>query len=111
MKIVRHAKRTLFNTKEKLLVRLSKKNEIRKFEDPQRTAIYQTVTLSEQQKQEIEAIVIEKEGLNVAYGAIGIGEITAIPTAPAIADAYYHFDGKLRNSLPLADTPYEKKKK
>ena len=55
--------------------------------------------------------MVEKEGLDVAYGAIGIGEITSIPTAPAIADAYYHFDGKLRNSLPLAYTPYEKKKK
>ena len=31
---------------------------------------------------------MEKPGLNVAGGAIGIGEITSIPTAPAIADAY-----------------------
>ena len=58
---------------------------------------------------EIEAIVVEKEGLDVAYGAIGIGEITAIPTAPAVADAYYRYDGKLRNSLPLTETPYERK--
>ena len=58
---------------------------------------------------EIEAIVVEKEGLDVAYGAIGIGEITAIPTAPAVADAYYRYDGKLRNSLPLTETPYAKK--
>ena len=36
---------------------------------------------------EIKAIVVEKPGLNVAGGAIGIGEITSIPTAPAIADA------------------------
>ena len=28
-------------------------------------------------------------GLSVACGAIGIGEITSIPTAPAIAEAYY----------------------
>lgn len=34
---------------------------------------------------EIEAIVIDKPGLDVACGAIGIGEITSIPTAPAIA--------------------------
>ncbi|MBQ3496727.1 MAG: selenium-dependent xanthine dehydrogenase, partial [Oscillospiraceae bacterium] len=32
---------------------------------------------------EIEAIVVDKPGLNVACGAIGIGEITSIPTAPA----------------------------
>ena len=59
---------------------------------------------------EIKAIVIEKPGLSVACGAIGIGEITAIPTAPAIADAYYRFDGKRRTSLPLEDTPYSRKK-
>ena len=59
---------------------------------------------------EIKAIVVEKPGLSVACGAIGIGEITAIPTAPAIADAYYRFDGKRRTSLPLEDTPYSRKK-
>ncbi len=41
----------------------------------------------------IDAIVIDKPGLNVACGAIGIGEITSIPTAPAITDAYYRYDG------------------
>lgn len=59
----------------------------------------------------VQAIIVEKPGLNVAYGAIGIGEITSIPTAPAIAEAYYRYDGKERNSLPLADTPYSRKKK
>ena len=58
---------------------------------------------------EVKAIVIEKEGLEVGSGAIGIGEITAIPTAPAIADAYYRFDGRRRTSLPLEDTPYSRK--
>ena len=56
----------------------------------------------------ITAIVVDKPGLDVACGAKGIGEITSIPTAPAIADAYYHFDGKRRYSLPLCDTPYER---
>ena len=42
----------------------------------------------------IKAIVVDKPGLNVACGAIGIGEITSIPTAPAIADAYYRLDGE-----------------
>lgn len=55
---------------------------------------------------EIESIVIEKEGIKEAYGAIGIGEITAIPTAPAIQAAYYYRDGKFRDSLPLYNTPY-----
>ena len=58
---------------------------------------------------EIKAIIIDKPGLNVACGAIGIGEITSIPTAPAIADAYYRLDGEKRNILPLHNTPYERK--
>ncbi len=61
------------------------------------------------QAPEIEAIVIDKPGLNVACGAIGIGEITSIPTAPAIADAYFRLDGERRYSLPLANTPYQRK--
>ena len=58
---------------------------------------------------EIVAIVVDKPGLNVACGAIGIGEITSIPTAPAIADAYFRYDHERRYSLPLSDTPYERK--
>ena len=58
---------------------------------------------------DIRAIVIDKPGLDVACGAIGIGEITSIPTAPAIADAYFRLDGERRTKLPLADTPYERK--
>ena len=57
----------------------------------------------------VKAIVIDKPGLNLANGAIGIGEITSIPTAPAIADAYYRLDGQRRFSLPLDNTPYKKK--
>ena len=58
---------------------------------------------------ELTPIVVEKAGLNVAMGAIGVGEITSIPTAPAIADAYYRYDGIRRNSLPLEGTPYSRK--
>ncbi len=57
----------------------------------------------------IQAIVIDKPGLKVACGAIGIGEITSIPTAPAIADAYFRCDGERRYSLPLSNTPYERR--
>ena len=57
---------------------------------------------------EIVAIVVDKPGLNVACGAIGIGEITSIPTAPAIADAYFRYDHERRYSLPLSHTPYER---
>ena len=60
---------------------------------------------------ELDSIVVDKPGIDVAYGAIGIGEITSIPTAPAIADAYYRLNGEFQTVLPLKNTPYEKKKK
>ena len=74
------------------------------------TAKYGTLGLFRaNQIPDITAIVVEKEGLDVACGAIGVGEITSIPTAPAIADAYYRYDGKFRTTLPLEDTPYTRK--
>ncbi|MBQ3269140.1 MAG: selenium-dependent xanthine dehydrogenase [Clostridia bacterium] len=60
---------------------------------------------------DIHAIYVEKEQLlPVAYGAKGIGEIAAIPTAPAIQGAYYALDGVFRTRLPLEDTWYRKRK-
>ena len=56
---------------------------------------------------QIHAIYVEKdEQLPVAYGGKGIGEIATIPTAPAVQNAYHALDGRLRPSLPLADTYY-----
>jgi CO/xanthine dehydrogenase Mo-binding subunit len=55
---------------------------------------------------EIESRIIEKNHAELAYGAKGVGEIVSIPTAPAIACAYWQRDGKLRTSLPLKGTPY-----
>ncbi|MGM0240004.1 selenium-dependent xanthine dehydrogenase [Enterococcus sp. AZ103] len=49
------------------------------------------------------------EGL--AYGIKGVGELSTIPTAPAVAGAYHAFDGELRNVLPIVNTPYQKKKR
>ncbi len=57
---------------------------------------------------DVESIIIEKPGIKYAYGAIGIGEITSIPTAPAVQGAYYRYDGEFRNVLSLKNTPYEK---
>lgn len=56
---------------------------------------------------QVQAVIVEKPGLDVASGAKGLGEITSIPTAPAIADAYYVLDGQKRNVLPVNNTPYE----
>lgn len=56
----------------------------------------------------IEPVIIEKKGIDAAYGAIGIGEITSIPTAPAIAGACYQWNKEFQTSLPLKGTPYRK---
>lgn len=58
----------------------------------------------------VESIIVEKPGIAEAYGAIGIGEITSIPTAPAVQGAYYKWNGQFQTSLPLQGTPYSKKK-
>ena len=61
---------------------------------------------------DIHAIHVENEKLmDVAYGSKGVGEITAIPGAPAVAGAYYARDGVLRTKLPMEDTFYRKQKK
>lgn len=73
------------------------------------TAKYGTLGLFRaNQVPDVESIIIEKPGIKEAYGAIGIGEITSIPTAPAIQNAYYQYDGEFRTSLPLLHTPYQK---
>ncbi|MEG1825337.1 MAG: selenium-dependent xanthine dehydrogenase [Cloacibacillus sp.] len=60
---------------------------------------------------EIHAIYVEKkELLDAAYGAKGIGEISAIPSAPAAAGAYYAKDGLFRRKLPMEKTFYSKDK-
>lgn len=57
---------------------------------------------------EVESIIIEKAGVPYAYGATGIGEISSIPTAPAVAAAYYKMNGEFQTELPLKNTPYSK---
>ena len=56
----------------------------------------------------IESIIVEKNPSPLAYGAKGVGEISTIPTAPAVAAAYYRYDGKRRFALPLVNTAYKK---
>ena len=62
---------------------------------------------------ELEVILCRpKEEVKLPYslGAKGCGELCMIPTAPACALAYWRYDGKFRQSLPLEDTPYRKGK-
>ncbi|MDR1979398.1 MAG: selenium-dependent xanthine dehydrogenase [Synergistaceae bacterium] len=59
----------------------------------------------------IERVVLDpKKDDGLAFGAKGVGEIVLVPPAPAIALAYRRFDGVFRNSLPLENTAYRKKK-
>jgi selenium-dependent xanthine dehydrogenase len=50
---------------------------------------------------EIEVVAIEIDDLDGPYGAKGVGEIGSIPVAPAVASAYWAFDGQKRTRLPL----------
>ncbi|HHX51413.1 MAG TPA: selenium-dependent xanthine dehydrogenase, partial [Clostridia bacterium] len=50
---------------------------------------------------QIELIFVEKGLGQEAYGVKGVGEIACIPTAGAVAGAYYKYDGRRRFSLPL----------
>ena len=57
---------------------------------------------------EIETVLIEKNTTGLAFGAKGVGEITLIPTSPAVQNAYYKRDGVFRTKLPLENTAYSK---
>ncbi len=50
---------------------------------------------------EMEIIGIEEKDPVGPYGAKGIGEIGLVPTAAAVANAFYAFDGVKRTKLPL----------
>lgn len=65
--------------------------------------------LRAKQRPQIHVHLIEK-GVpeQMAYGAKGIGEISSIPMAPSISNAYRRVDGEERRSLPLRHTGYKK---
>jgi xanthine dehydrogenase molybdenum-binding subunit len=50
---------------------------------------------------EIEVIGVEVPDPYGPYGAKGVGEIGLVPTAGAVANALYQFDGIRRNKLPM----------
>ena len=54
---------------------------------------------------EVELHLIEERHPDGPYGAKGVGEIGLVPTAPAVANALYKFDGIRRFSLPMKDSP------
>ena len=79
--------------------------------DSEPTAKYGTLGLfRSSQVPPVESILVKTTPSGVAFGAHGVGEITTIPTAPAVAGAYFRRDGVFRTQLPLPGTPYSRKK-
>ena len=60
---------------------------------------------------EVKVIGVEVKDPVGPYGAKGVGEIGLVPTAPAVANAFYQYDGKRRYSLPMRDYRWRKRKK
>ena len=65
------------------------------------TALRDCGVLTATQTPEIEVIGIEEPDPVGPYGAKGIGEIGLVPTAAAVANALYMFDGIRRTKLPM----------
>ncbi|QEG37251.1 molybdopterin cofactor-binding domain-containing protein [Bythopirellula goksoeyrii] len=61
--------------------------------------------LRSHQMPEMELIFVEEPDPECPFGARGVGEIGLVPTAPAIAGALYKYDGVVRRSLPMSDSP------
>jgi len=78
--------------------------------DSEPTAKYGTLGLFRStQVPPVETVLVSSKPSQVAFGAKGVGEIATIPTAPAVAGAYFRRDGVFRTQLPLRGTPYSRK--
>ena len=65
------------------------------------TKLHDCGVLTALQTPDMEVIGIEEEDPVGPYGSKGIGEIGLVPTAAAVANALYSFDGIRRRSLPM----------
>lgn len=61
--------------------------------------------LRSHQMPEMELIFIEAQDPECPHGARGVGEIGLVPTAPCINGALFKYDGVVRTSLPMKDSP------
>jgi aldehyde oxidoreductase len=68
---------------------------------PKTTRLRQMGILRAKEMPEMEIIGIEVPDPYGPYGAKGVGEIGLVPTAAAVANALYQFDGIRRTSLPM----------
>ncbi len=57
---------------------------------------------------QLEILFVEAPMPDGPYGAKGVGEIGLVPTAGAVANALYRFDGVRRTKLPMKDSPAAK---
>jgi selenium-dependent xanthine dehydrogenase len=72
---------------------------------PQTLSVNSQGLLRARHMPEVQLILIEDEHPQGPYGAKGVGEIGLVPTAPAVANALYKFDGIRRFTLPMKDSP------
>ena len=68
---------------------------------PVSTRLRKTGILRAKEMPEVEVIGVEVPDPYGPYGAKGVGEIGLVPTAGAVANALYQFDGVRRHSLPM----------
>ncbi len=68
---------------------------------PKSTRLRQCGILRAKEMPEIEVIGVEVPDPYGPYGAKGVGEIGLVPTAAAVANAFYQYDGIRRNELPM----------
>ena len=68
---------------------------------PKSTRLRQMGILRAKEMPEMEIIGIEVPDPYGPYGAKGVGEIGLVPTAAAVANALYQFDGVRRTKLPM----------
>ncbi|MEM7034079.1 MAG: molybdopterin cofactor-binding domain-containing protein [Chloroflexota bacterium] len=68
---------------------------------PKSTRLRDCGILRARQMPEMEVIGVEVPDPYGPYGAKGVGEIGLVPTAGAVANALYQFDGVRRHTLPM----------
>ena len=69
---------------------------------PKSTRLRKCGVLRAKETPEIEVIGVEVPDPHGPYGAKGVGEIGLVPTAGAVANALYQFDGVRRYKLPMS---------
>ncbi|MCA9543096.1 MAG: selenium-dependent xanthine dehydrogenase [Myxococcales bacterium] len=53
----------------------------------------------------VDVILVEDHEPEGPFGAKGVGEIGLVPTAGAVASALFAYDGQVRHTLPMKDSP------